>query len=465
MRRKAMVRISFPISSQTSWTSMALPNRMLGKKTGIIKSINELLRSADQPSPKILVGNLSEYTRYSGTNYDFASTGTHSKRINAYMAAFGEGIERYCGFLSNIQPQKITTYANLLHNGLSALPLEEFHLFTQEQYSQPHFPFTLPEEETTLSWIKGHSLINHKPIYVPSALIFNQYKPVNGEPRLCPDIHPGMACGPSLSSALLAALYEIVERDALMVFWLNLLPMPCIEMQKDEPWRQRFGKYMTANHLELSLHWLQSDLNIPVVFCLLVDETEGVVGGGCAARLDTYEAAVKAVCESVQTWLLAIEIKRGKHGKLAPHEKRYAKGLLDPDKRDQLPGTQLLFNLVHYLNHKNWSLLKTLRHPKERLTFKDIPSPETGSIENDLRYVLNEFKKHELDPIVVNLTTKDVAEAGWCVVRVLAPGAVPNTPTAYPPLALKRLWEVPVRLGYQSLEEKGNWNLAPMPYA
>ncbi|MBE9571750.1 MAG: YcaO-like family protein [Proteobacteria bacterium] len=412
-----------------------------------------------------MVGNLTAYTRYSGNNYDFASTGIHPERINAYMAAFGEGIERYCGFLSNMQPQKITTYANLLQDGLPALPPEKFHLFIREQYSQPYFPFTLPGDETVLSWIKGYFLIKHKPVYVPSAFVFNQYKPVEGEPRLCPDIHPGMACGPSLSSALLAALYEIVERDALMVFWLNLVPMPGIEIQKDKRWGQTIGKYMTANHPEISLLWLQSDLNIPVVFCLLVDETEGVVSGGCAARLDPYQAATKAVCESVQTWLLAIEIKKGKHGKLASHERRYAKGLLDPDKRDQLPGTQLLFNLVHYLNHKNWSLLKTLRHPEERLTFKDLPSPETGYIEDDLRYVFNEFRRHKLEPIVVNVTTQDVADAGWYVVRVLVPGAVPNTPTDYPPLALKRLREVPVRLGYQSLEEKGNWNLSPMPYA
>ena len=444
---------------------MSLPDQMLGQKTGIIKSINELLRSADQPCPKILVGNLSAYTRYTGDNYDFASTGIHAERMNAYWAAFGEGIERYCGFLSNMQTQKLTSFTGVPQEGLQVLPLDKCCLFTREQYSQPDFPFILPEEETTLSWIKGYYLINHKPIYVPSALVFNQYKPAEGEYRICPDIHPGMACGPSLSSALLAALYEIVERDALMVFWLNLLPMPGIEMQRDERCSQMFGKYMPPNHPEISLLWLKSDLEIPVIFCLLVDERGGVVSGGCAARLDPYQAAAKAAFESIQTWLLAIEIKRGKHGKLAPHERRYAKGLLDPEKREQLPGTQLIFNLVHYLNPKNWSLLKALRYPEEGVTFKDLPSPETGSIENDLTYVLNEFSKHKLEPIVVNLTTKDVVEAGWCVVRVLVPGAVPNTPTAYPPLALKRLWEVPTRLGYQSLTEKGGWNLTPMPYA
>src|SRR5262249_1036980 len=52
------------------------------------------------------------------------------------------------------------------------------------------------------------------------------------------------------------------------------------------------------------------------------------------------------------------------------------------------------------------------------------------------------------DVVVVDLTTREIAELGVRVVKVLVPGAVPLAPDhRYPLLGSRRLFEVPARIG------------------
>lgn len=47
------------------------------------------------------------------------------------------------------------------------------------------------------------------------------------------------------------------------------------------------------------------------------------------------------------------------------------------------------------------------------------------------------FKKSKQEIIIVEITTKDIESMGWYTVRVLIPGFIINTPTAFLPIDKK----------------------------
>jgi ribosomal protein S12 methylthiotransferase accessory factor len=77
------------------------------------------------------------------------------------------------------------------------------------------------------------------------------------------------------------------------------------------------------------------------------------------------------------------------------------------------------------------------------------------------------LRRAGLDAIVVDLTTRDVRSLGLHVIRVVVPEAVPLVPVhATPPLAHRRLCEVPVRLGYATRRSIEDLDLSsPFPLA
>ena len=128
-------------------------------------------------------------------------------------------------------------------------------------------------------------------------MVFNAYRHPD-EQMTVPNMHPGVACGTNLSGALLAALYEIIERDAMMTWWLNALPMPGIAASLPETVQTFIAR---NKNIEVSFLWLQTDIQVPVIFCLLVDTNAQVASGGCAARFQAETALHKAFFEAAQT--------------------------------------------------------------------------------------------------------------------------------------------------------------------
>lgn len=429
---------------------------VISPKTGIVKSISSLLRNSGEPAPHIVTSSITAFHRFSKNKADFSSTGTSDDIIQAHWSALGESVERYCAALSDFQELSYCSYDNLTSRGYSSLAPEDFTLFSDEQYAQSNFPFTRPETHSNLSWIAGKQLSNAKKIFVPAGLVFNQFHPALTEFKLCPDIHPGVASGFSKTQALTSALLEIVERDTMMIHWLNRIPVTGIA--QDDDFQKIRSAFKLPPHLKLHLSFLKTDLQVPCIFALLIDEQNGLLGGGCAAGFHAERTASKATCEAIQILRLSKEVQKGAQGKLASKSAIPA-SFLDPKKRATLPMTELLYNLGFYLDPNNWDCLEDFFSPKKQVQLAECEKRCHIADYNDL---LGSFLEAGLEPVCVDLTTQDVVDVGWQVVRVVAAGAVPNLPTLYQPKAVSRLWTVPKKLGF-SLPTK--WNTLPMPYA
>ena len=460
------MRIAMP---HTTWiqkrdasarASVAAASRAVGGRAGIIKDVLNLMIEPDDPRLFHAVTDVTDtawlYGRggrgENGATGNGGGAGLTSEL--AIASAIGETIERTCSSIYDQRSLVVSSYADLQRVGKRAVSPYSFALFSDRQYSRPDFAYHRFSEDLVVSWAYGYSLAKEEPILVPACLVYLPYKYEHHDDLIADGVSTGLCCARSVPEAILGGLYEVIERDAIMIMWMNKLPCPRLNPSSDL-WlstllQERFG----PSGLILSINDISTDIPIPVVFGLLVDEqNEGIaVTVGAAANLNAEEAALKALVEAAQgrLWIKHIERRRG--------IRKYREDFSDVESFEdhvRLFGSLDKIPYVDFL----------LRSPVER----DILSVQTlGAMEpaQDLRKCVDTLAAKGLDVIAVNLTQPDVEELGFHVVKVLVPGLVDiNAHHSYPLLGAMRLYSVPRLLGYKDRDTREDeMNPHPHPF-
>jgi ribosomal protein S12 methylthiotransferase accessory factor len=157
---------------------------------------------------------------FSATNtWKSASGGVSINRDDAVLAAVGEGVERYCAAIVEAPVKKKKDVPK--HKLLDA---EKWTLFSESQRQQKGFPFTNLYSDNCL-YTNVFDLVTNNVFWVPHPLVVLRDDFETGVPT-----SSGLAAGPSVKYALLRALQELIERDALMTMWLHSLPGRAIKL-------------------------------------------------------------------------------------------------------------------------------------------------------------------------------------------------------------------------------------------
>jgi ribosomal protein S12 methylthiotransferase accessory factor len=243
-------------------------------------------------------------------------------------------------------------------------------------------------------------------------------------------------------------LYETVERDAIMITWLNRLPARRIGLDRlapaidaDSPWA-RLGKR------GLCVHDITTDIAIPARLAVLIDRSgpRVFVTVGAAAHDDPDRALEKAVAEALF---------------LRPAVEHVVGSSAGPDTVQTLDDHMTFFSNAARLHE-----LGFLLNAPAGGNGVSPPTPARGSL-MQLRTALRALQQQDLDAIVVDVTLPEVLQAGLRVVRVVVPGLIPLTfGHRYAAKGGPRLYTVPVTLGYASRSPaEADLNPAPHPFA
>ncbi|HEX2299645.1 MAG TPA: YcaO-like family protein [Pseudonocardiaceae bacterium] len=363
----------------------------------------------------------------------------------AQAAALGEAVERYCAAL--IPPGlPRATPDEMRRRGKDVIELADLALFSAAQYRTSGFPFVAFGPDLPMRWVPGRDLLTGAIRAVPIGLVFTTVHrgladggPYGDEPRTNPVPYAGLAAGRSHEQAELAALLELIERDAVTRSWLRGEPWP--EIAVDPPLADLLRG--PRGVLRVRLFLVPGAVDVPVITALIDDTSTGLLALGSAARIDPLRAALKAVAEAAQLHLMLHELDDPASAvmrlsadpgcPLRPWraDRRY-RDSYRPDWRDV---RDLACQLQLYLD-------PTMREPLlERLAvaqpvrLSSIPA-STHRSATDLAHALHGIG---IGTVSVDLTTDDVQVCGWRAVRVIAPGLYPNTPAAFPPLGGWRL--------------------------
>ena len=352
----------------------------------------------------------------------------------ATMKALGESIERYCSAQWETADLTIASYRELT---VDAVDPRTFALFSDEQQRGPEFPWLPFTEATTIPWVQGMSLVRGTPVLVPAPFVYVPFGPQPNDRPIWMSISTGLACGPSLAHAAYRALLEQIERDAFMIVWRNQLARPQIDLTtvKDPTIRRLVAAYADTS---FRCHAVVLTLDIAVTVVLgLLSSKDGqfpLTAVGLGVDLNPRRALQLAL-EELSLGFMGMRRLVAESPEWRP-----------TDEYRELDNVTL-HGHAHAVDSRLQAATEFLQRG-ELLDIRELPDRSSASAKGNLATVVSDISSLGLDVITFDLTTNDVDEAGFKVVRAVVPGLQPldtNHVTQYH--GGRRLYDVAVQLG------------------
>jgi len=430
----------------------ALAERVLSPRTGLIKSLLFLPGQARSAGFFNCINMTPDYGRLPhGHNIQTAGALGLTER-DAIVKSIFEGLERYSG--AHIDHERLVwskpTSAQFLHS-------ERFPIFAPWQHAQPGFPFAPLDDGSEVFWLGGTSLFDLERRFVPAAMVYVPYRPASRADNLGLSTSTGMAAGWTRDEALLSGLLETVERDAFMIMWLNRLSMPQLRLPAGSVASALIAERLDRSGATCALVDLTMDHGIPTVMAVMHQRIYGQACTtlGLSAKPDHATAALKAFHEASSS-AERIRYHLDQNSRAVWQPKEGHGDFTSLEQRDLAYTSPALRPHLHFLDSSAQAAV--------RATGDGLDGADAGA---QLLDALRRLRAVAGEAVAVDLAPGDVASLGVKVVKVLVPELVPLTADhRYPSLGHRRIFEVPVRLGYRSTPHRlADLNPHPHPFA
>ena len=256
--------------------------------------------------------------RKGGTSAGFrqSASGKGITADQALAGALAEAIERYSNSWHGDEPTIVSSWDELTARGELAIDPRSLQCFSARQYERrargvrsKRGPFVVPEEfdpSVVMEFSPAWSLTHDMRSWIPTAEAFYGYQgsyPRNG----CIAQSNGCAAGTSIEDAILQGFFELVERDAVALWWYNRARRPAIDLDAyrdayDEPYLDQIRRhYREVLDRDLWVLDVTSDLRIPAFVACSTARTgrpRALLGFG--AHRDPLGAVLRSITEMNQ---------------------------------------------------------------------------------------------------------------------------------------------------------------------
>jgi ribosomal protein S12 methylthiotransferase accessory factor len=426
---------------------------LVSPQTGIIRDMQWYEKDAAEPAlPYICQVTLSNHHFQADISpADLTCWGKGMTQVEARASGLGEAIERYAG--GSVDPRTIV-YARRGELDGASLDPRDLVLYDPQQYvALPYQPYA---ETSVLGWVRGRSLVSGARVYLPALAAYMDYQAQHPSEYLFPVTSNGLAAGASLTQAILAATYEVLERDAFMITWFGRLPTRRVDpLTHPEAAIRAVCRAYQRRGVDLGLWQVPTDHPCAVFLALGLQQpgsTGPAVIAGLGADLTPARAARKAILEV---------------GQIHPS---YRRSLRRPQVQQQVAtlveDPQRVADMHdHGLLYCSPALLPALGFLLDRTPEPGAWQPgSAGSAGAQLEQLVMYCRAGQGDLLYYNLTPPDLARWGLSVVRVILPGYQPIAFGAQEPrLGGRRLYELPQQLGLTSARLQFS-DLNPYPH-
>lgn len=375
-----------------------------------------------------------------------SGAGTGLDNEQALVPALGEGVERYCASVHTEQQCILSTAADL---GQQALDLDTIPRCSSAELSHPKCHLVAPDKNAPIRWVRGISLLDGRYVYLPFVMVYLYPTSLAPAEKFYYPISTGCASHLSIERALLNAILEVVERDAISITWLQKLTLPRIEIDHLPSPLDKYWQLYQRSSGELQYFFFDatSDIGIPTVYGVQVSpahpETTTLVN--CSTALSPVEALVKifrdtAACRA--------------HFRNAPSV---------PESWDDFVGTS--HGAAYMARREQAHAFDFLLQSPCTTPLSRMRCFASQGEKQDLQMILEIFRSKGLDVYAFELSTDEALRAGMRVVRVVIPSLQPigfHYRARY--LGHHRLYAAPRNMGYPVLPESqvNHW---PQPFA
>lgn len=364
------------------------------------------------------------------------SGGKGKSADQARTSALAESLERYCGVFDGTEPRLRASFAGL---GKVAIHPNACMGYSERQYAerQSHSRSGqkarwVPEpfrEEAEIEWTPLWSLSVDEPRYLPTSFCYYGYR--SPDPLFARADSNGCAAGSVLEEAVLQGILELIERDAVALWWYNRLRRPALDLESvDDAYVSGLIRHYGELRRELWVLDVTSDFGVPTFAAISkrVDKAEEDIIYGFGAHLDPGVALARALTEMNQS-LEAVPTATG------PESSRTYRGSRDAVRWWRTVTADAAGYLV----------ADREAGPRRLHDFKNLASDD---LHEDILTCRAIAERRGIEILVLDQTRSDVE---FPVVRVVAPG-LRHFWARFGP---GRLYDVPLREGWlrQTLDE------------
>lgn len=363
----------------------------------------------------------------------------------ALLPALGELLERHSTTQWREEEIVRGTYEALRADG--AIDPKGLSFYSQSQLAREEFATSRVRHDALLGWVRAQSLLEKKSVLVPAQMAYAFYDDVHPrEAQFWQTSSNGAAAGKTPSDAATRAILEAVERDAFMIFWQNRLTPRKVRLETvPDAEVARLVDECKRYRLELHLLDCTTDLGLPTFASVMIDRHGGPpITVSAACDLDPLAAVRKVTWEAVKFMRTPPE---------TPYRTPAPKQIRTIEERRQF---------LCAAGHEYTAFLLSGEERSYQETVAQYPIDTNGEHLDALAHLLGE-KGYPC--YLVDLTSPVAREAELSVVRAIIPDLVPiHFREAKPHLGVRRLYEVPQRIGYRGALDESELNPAPHPF-
>jgi ribosomal protein S12 methylthiotransferase accessory factor len=272
--------------------------RMLADtRAGIVRRLF-LIEAGKDAAPELPIScsaSIAAITTRGWTRPAISGEGKGATREAAVRSAVGEGIERYSAALWDERALSHASFASL---GADAFDPAKLVLYSDEQYARPGFRYRPYDPKAPTYWVGGSWLDSGEAVWVPAVATFMHF-PTGPAEQFVPVTSNGLAAGSTLGDAQRQALYELIERDAFMLYWLTRRPGTPVDLDGSDEITERALDGVRRLGARTELYVLDAGTGHPTVVCLGLGDgrTWPGVTIGLAAHANIDVAIRRAVLE------------------------------------------------------------------------------------------------------------------------------------------------------------------------
>ncbi len=357
------------------------------------------------------------------------SGGKGKTAAQARASALAESLERYCGVHDGTEPRIRARFADL---GDAAFRPNDCMLYSDAQFAnraahnlKDHKAHWVPEPfdpQATIAWSPLWSLTHQQLRYLPTSMCYFGYQttdPVFGRAD-----SNGCAVGSVMEEAILQGLLELIERDAVAIWWYNRIPRPGVDLAtSDDPYVAELVAHYATLGRSLWVLDVTGDLGVPTYAAISkrIDKREEDIIYGFGCHLDPRVALTRAMTEVNQSLDAVPDV-------------------FQPATQNSYLGSQE--SVVWWRTKRTQDNAYLLPDPQATpIDLRTVKNHATDDLALDVGVCVNRLKAASIEVAVLDQLRPDVE---FPAVRVVAPG-LRHFWARFGP---GRLYDIPVDLGW-----------------
>lgn len=400
--------------------------------TGVIKGIFPDPHNTEGPLKVYLAGHnfalKNDDLHFIKDGLRSCSSGKGRSDAQARTSALCEALERFSGLYRGEEECRRASYVEL---GADAVDPRAVTLYSERQYDEREAWLgrgrfqIVPrrfDERASISWSPLWSWTEQRLKYLPTSQLYYGFQDSPEKFFFWGDSN-GNAAGSCLEDAILQGFLELVERDAVALWWYNRLRRPAVALDSlQDPYVDELRSFYAAKKRRFWVLDLTSDLGIPAFAAInkrLDGPSEDIILG-FGAHLDARIAISRALTEMNQFMPAVLNVD-------PQGNTRYAFG-------DQA-------TLEWWRSGKSGEQTYLLPADAPERSLAELPSAGHQDVKVHLEDCFSRVHALGLEVLVLDQTRPDI---GIPVAKVVVPGLR----HFWARFAPGRLYDVPVKMGW-----------------